>query len=137
VVIDFAPGRIGDWSRSTARRWSDESEVPVNSITSVNGEELYAHYCAVCHGKEGRGNGPAAVALKPLPTDLTQIARKNGGRFPTLGIRESITNNDGIAGHGTKAMPVWGTLLVPSSDEGPLGTLRIHNLTTYIEGLQR
>jgi mono/diheme cytochrome c family protein len=111
-------------------------EVPLRSITSVNGAEVYAQYCAVCHGKDGRGDGPAAAALK-ASTDLTQLTRKNGGKFPTLQVQQSITNPDSIPAHGTTGMPVWGQLLITTSDNASLGTLRIHNLTKYIESLQK
>jgi mono/diheme cytochrome c family protein len=112
-------------------------EVPVSAITSVDGGALYTHYCSVCHGVEGKGNGPAAVALKNTPTDLTQIARKNGGKYPVLAVQQAIKNTDGIAAHGIPGMPVWGVLLVSSADDRARGVLRINNLTSYIEGLQR
>ena len=36
------------------------------------GKALYAANCTACHGFAGDGKGPAAVALKPKPTDFTQ-----------------------------------------------------------------
>jgi mono/diheme cytochrome c family protein len=112
------------------------NEVPIRSITSVNGAEVYAEYCAVCHGKDGRGGGPAAVALKQAPTDLTVLARKNGGKFPILPVQQSITNPD-ISAHGSQAMPVWGQLFITTPDNAATGELRIYNLTKYIESLQK
>src|SRR5438045_5302771 len=35
------------------------------------GERVYARRCAVCHGPDGRGNGPAAPSLIPRPRDFT------------------------------------------------------------------
>ena len=128
---------IGPSRQFAAAQTKTANLVPVTNITSVNGEELYGHYCASCHGKDGKGNGPAAAAMKTPPTDLTAIARKNGGKFPMIAVQQSITNADGIAAHGTPGMPVWGQLLVTTPDNPSLGTLRVHNLTTYIEGLQR
>ena len=46
------------------------------------GQKLYTQYCASCHGADGKGNGPEAAKLNPKPGDLTQIAKKNGGKFP-------------------------------------------------------
>ena len=34
------------------------------------GATLYAQHCAACHGSDGRGDGPAASALQPHPTDF-------------------------------------------------------------------
>src|SRR5258706_15412795 len=34
------------------------------------GERVYARRCAVCHGPDGRGNGPAAPSLIPRPRDF-------------------------------------------------------------------
>ncbi len=30
-------------------------------------DEKYAQLCASCHGEKGEGNGPAGLALKPVP----------------------------------------------------------------------
>lgn len=34
------------------------------------GKEIFSTTCAVCHGAEGRGDGPAGIALKPSPPDF-------------------------------------------------------------------
>ncbi len=41
----------------------------------VEGRRIYDAYCAACHGKEGRGDGPAAARLDPAPGDFTDPAR--------------------------------------------------------------
>ena len=53
---------------STARSW-------VTGVAATDGEELYRNYCAVCHGAEGRGDGPAASSFDPPPPDLTDAER--------------------------------------------------------------
>ncbi|HEY5504592.1 MAG TPA: cytochrome c, partial [Sedimentisphaerales bacterium] len=43
------------------------------------GRSEYQSSCAVCHGIDGKGNGPAAEELKRRPIDLTVLAKKNNG----------------------------------------------------------
>ncbi|HZZ62946.1 MAG TPA: c-type cytochrome [Roseiarcus sp.] len=35
------------------------------------GERVFAQRCAVCHGPDGRGNGPAAPSMSPRPRDFS------------------------------------------------------------------
>jgi putative copper export protein/mono/diheme cytochrome c family protein/peroxiredoxin len=47
------------------------STVPYNALSIAHGLQLYSDHCAVCHGDEGYGDGPAASGLRPRPADLT------------------------------------------------------------------
>jgi Cytochrome c len=38
--------------------------VPVKPTSAASGQEMFTTYCAVCHGGDGMGSGPAASALK-------------------------------------------------------------------------
>ncbi len=62
--------------------------------------------CAVCHGADGKGTGPFAAQLKQTLPDLTTLAKRNGGVFPTERTYAMIEGAG--AGHGTREMPVWG-----------------------------
>src|SRR5947208_1359608 len=73
--------------------------VPVKLSGSIDGAELFREHCAVCHGIDAKGNGPAAAALKKHPADLTQISRKNGGKFPELAVLGKIRGGE-IMEHG-------------------------------------
>jgi mono/diheme cytochrome c family protein len=46
------------------------AEVAAVSPPSL-GAQVYLARCATCHGPQGKGDGPAASALTPPPTDLT------------------------------------------------------------------
>jgi cytochrome c553 len=41
---------------------------------TLGAEELWVKRCVVCHGKEGKGDGPGAAALNPKPRTLTDSA---------------------------------------------------------------
>jgi mono/diheme cytochrome c family protein len=100
-------------------------------------QAMFRDYCASCHGPEGRGNGPAAAALKTVPADLTGITARNGGKFPTVKVRRYIQGLDEIPAHGSRDMPVWGQVLrgVSGGDAGV--QLRVEALTRYVESLQK
>ena len=44
----------------------------------AKGKDLYTTNCAGCHGPTGKGDGPAAAALTPKPSDLTNKASMSG-----------------------------------------------------------
>lgn len=111
-------------------------KVPVTPTSAGSGKEMFNAYCASCHGVDGKGDGPAASALKRQPTDLTLLARRNGGKFPTTDVMNSIDNVTENA-HGAKDMPIWGPLLSSVSNGNPnIVRLRIHNIAQYIGSLQ-
>lgn len=102
-----------------------------------SGLEMYTSYCAVCHGKDAKGGGPAADALKVPPSDLTMLAKKNGGTFPTAHVSAVIRGEAALNAHGSKDMPVWGPVFwkMSGGHESEV-MLRVTNLTKYIESLQ-
>ena len=111
--------------------------VPVKPISPASGPEMYKAYCAVCHGMTGKGNGPAAEALKVPPSDLTTLAKRNGGRYPSDHVRSAIQGDLRLAAHGSKEMPVWGELFWRMSQgHSSEVQLRVSNLNQYIESLQ-
>lgn len=111
--------------------------VPVKATSPASGKEMYMTYCAVCHGTDGKGGGPAAGALKIPPTDLTALSKNNAGKYPTLKVAATIRGEANLAAHGSKEMPVWGSLFwgMSHGHEGEVQQ-RVANLTKYIESLQ-
>jgi mono/diheme cytochrome c family protein len=110
-------------------------KVPITRTSATSGQEMFVTYCAVCHGKDGKGDGPAVEALKGKPADLTQLAKKNGGKYPENHVVATISSVSTPA-HGSKEMPMWGPLFSSvSSNQGEVH-LRVANLTRYIETLQ-
>jgi mono/diheme cytochrome c family protein len=111
--------------------------VPMTNTPSNSGKEMFNSYCAVCHGKDGKGTGPAASAMKTPPTDLTLLAQKEGGKYPAAHVAAVIKGQATTPSHGSQDMPVWGPLF-SSISQGHEGQVqqRIANLDRYIEGLQ-
>jgi mono/diheme cytochrome c family protein len=74
------------------------------------GKLEYEAHCAICHGESGRGNGEMRKFLTTPPSDLTTMAKRNGGAFPTQLAWEMIDGRSSseIGAHGTRAMPIWG-----------------------------
>ena len=64
--------------------------------------------CGACHGSDAKGKGPIADQLKVTPADLTQLAKKNGGVFPSNAVYEKIDGRQEVQAHGRRDMPVWG-----------------------------
>jgi len=111
-------------------------EVPAKMTRSLDGKELYRQYCAVCHGIDAKGAGPAAAALKRAPTDLTGLSSAHGGKFPVLAVKFSITGGENVMEHGTREMPMWGSVLTESGQQRAMGQMRVQALLDYIEQIQ-
>jgi mono/diheme cytochrome c family protein len=105
------------------------------------GHHYFVRYCSACHGIEGRGDGPAASALQPLPADLTRIAQRRGGHFPVAEIRAYIDGRIGVPAHGRREMPVWGERLEEMVGGGSLGEAvarsSLQLLVEYLQAIQQ
>jgi mono/diheme cytochrome c family protein len=114
-----------------------QGQQPGGSPSAVNGKAMFETYCTACHGKEGKGDGPAAAALKTKPADLTGLSARNGGTFPTDKVRRFIEGRETVAGHGTREMPIWGGLFTGLDRDSDMARLRIANLSDYLKTIQK
>lgn len=118
---------------STNRVWGTEPEA---NAQAAWGRDLFMRHCASCHGEEGKGNGPAAAALKNPPADLTRISLTHGGQFPRVELMRFIDGERPVPAHGPRHMPVWGEVF--RDDWGDSAArMRIHSLTTFLESIQQ
>jgi hypothetical protein len=105
------------------------------------GTPLFERYCTSCHGVAGRGDGPAAASLRPRPADLTGIAKRRGGQFPTGQIAQFIDGRFELAAHGSREMPVWGERFgadVPNAGVGEsIARGNIASLLEYLKSIQQ
>lgn len=116
-------------------------QVPIKPTSAASGKQMYSTYCAVCHGADGRGNGPAASAMKTPPTDLTTLAKTNGGKFPDTHVATVLQFGTETTAHGSEEMPIWGTAFRSLSKGTVAPTAQTHqrvaNLTDYLKTLQQ
>jgi mono/diheme cytochrome c family protein len=111
--------------------------VPATYTSPSSGKEMYTAYCASCHGADGKGDGPAAPALKTPPNNLTTLATKNSGTFPAAHVAAVIQGGAMTPAHGSKDMPVWGPIFMTmSGHSGAQVQLRVRNLTNCLESIQ-
>jgi mono/diheme cytochrome c family protein len=106
----------------------------IKPTSPISGPQMYTTYCAVCHGANGIGNGPAAPALKTPPADLTALSRKNGGTFPSMHVAYVLKAGVENPAHGSVTMPIWGDAF--RADDALL-RMRILNLTNYLKQMQK
>lgn len=105
------------------------------------GEDLYKRFCASCHGTGGHGDGPVSKSFPTSIPDLTKIAARSDGTFPTQRVHEFIDGRRFVVAHGTRDMPVWGMAfwLEVGADPKANETVNtiIDRLVSYIESIQR
>jgi mono/diheme cytochrome c family protein len=110
-------------------------------IRKLSGMELYERLCSSCHGISGEGDGPVAPLIKTGVPDLTRIAHRDGGEFPTEDVRRTIDGRWDRRAHGARDMPVWGWQLYDSSslndaEERAIVDSMIDRLVNYLRGIQ-
>lgn len=109
---------------------------PSLAMTSLSGRDLFQFYCASCHGRGGKGDGPVAVSLKRQPPDLTTIASRHDGRFPTEEIERFVSGDTVSTAHGEREMPVWGPIFMSFEPHDRLTRIRIENVVAFVASLQ-
>ncbi len=85
-----------------------------------HGAKVFAENCAMCHGPEGKGDGPAGMALNPRPRNLVEGPWKKGGGY--LGWFDVVT-------HG-----------LPGTSMAPFGHLKVADrwgLVQFIDSITK
>jgi mono/diheme cytochrome c family protein len=99
-----------DTSTAKPEAQGDTTKTDLFELTYAEreGKRLYEHYCAVCHGLQGKGDGFNAYNLSPRPKDIAE-----------KGYFDSVTNDwlkqvVSLGGRGVKRsvlMPAYGSTL--------------------------
>ena len=115
---------------------------PAQDYTNHTGAQLFAQFCASCHGAQGHGDGPVAASLKVEVPDLTRLVRRAGDPFPTEQVRRIVDGRQVLAAHGARRMPVWGyefasaTASEPDAGAATAAAL-VDRLVAHLETMQR
>ena len=107
---------------------SEETERSAREEAVVRGKALYERYgCAVCHGAEGRGDGPVARSMKPPPRDFRDATAFENGR--SLGaISETIR-----VGVMNKGVGMPGYPHIPEEERRAIGAY-VASLASWFDG---
>jgi mono/diheme cytochrome c family protein len=107
------------------------------ATSPASGKDMFVSYCASCHGKDAKGDGPAASALKQAPADLTALAKQNGGKYPSDRVNSILRGQTKLVAHGDQDMPVWGPVFWKMSQgHEEQVQMRVTNLNRYLESIQ-
>ena len=128
VLIYVRSVYAGDASKIN---WTAPPPVPPEKLAAANqpagdpitnGKQIFTQICTPCHGPEGKGDGPAAVALEPKPRNLT-----DPGYMTSLDDRYlfELISRGGVAVGKSANMPAQPTLSAQD----------IRNVATYVKTL--
>ena len=111
----------GNASTETASPTTQTQAAPATDTGAVaadpvaHGKQIYMARCALCHGPEGKGDGPAAAGLNPKPrnhTDGTYMRSRTDDQ-----LLEVIHNGKG-------GMPAWKGVLTEKEMQDVLKYVR-------------
>lgn len=107
----------------------------------ARGQRDFRVSCAGCHGAQARGDGPMAPMLEVPVPDLTRIAARRGGQFPSDEVFRIIDGQADLSAHGPRHMPVWGYEFFGDDADDAVAhgraTDRIEGVILYLRTLQR
>lgn len=130
LILGTAIGPVS--IQAQGRRDALPSLVPESLVGSIS----FDLYCASCHGRLGKGDGPTAAALRTRPADLTTLARRSGGTFPRDRVMEFVEGSSRALAHGSPEMPVWGPTLRGLDASDARVTVRLRNIVAFVESIQ-
>ena len=103
--------------------------------TIESGRDTFVFYCAACHGRSGKGDGPVVSSLNAAPPDLTTLAKRSGGRFRETEVTARIVGRRPSA-PGSSDMPVWGPLFRELNPHDSRIDVRLLRLVDYLKSIQ-
>jgi hypothetical protein len=76
--------------------------------------------------------------MRRKPPNLAELAKRNGGLFPSELVFKTIDGRQPIRGHGGPDMPVWGDAFAKSREAGDRDRVNavIQSLVEYLDSIQ-
>jgi mono/diheme cytochrome c family protein len=120
--------------------WLGQTRAAANDPDLEAGRDLYEKHCELCHGAEGKGDGPLSDELKTPPPNLTEISRRRGESFPEAEIREIIDGRHRVRAHGKSEMPIWGRVFggpaVKGEGDQAAARKKLDQLVLFLRSIQ-
>ena len=116
---------LGFFVETCSKAPEPAAQVPDLAGASASpGEMIFQTRCFVCHGRGGKGDGPASTGLGATVRDLTSPAWQDSASDEMI---RKVIRSGALAVGGTAAM-------APNPD---LSDAQIDSLTLYIRGLRK
>jgi mono/diheme cytochrome c family protein len=139
VVVVFTLGNallVGCGGGSSQQSSSSSTQAPATSTPSAAptttggtataddalGAKVYSEKCSVCHGPNGKGDGPGGAALNPKPRDHTN------GAYMNARTDDELLN---VIRNGKGAMPAWKDVLTDQEQHAVLKHVRTLAVPPY------
>lgn len=118
-----------------AAAWAQPKEPTRDQRWHALSDGAYAYnlYCADCHGRSGKGDGPAAVRLGTKVPDLRTMSERYGKFNRTFVLEHIFATNR----WDREPMPAWGAVIRShASQSDAFALLAAHNLMQHVESMQ-
>ena len=106
-------------------RAADDFEAKVKAADAAKGAQVFAQYCATCHGPKGLGDGPVGKTLNPPPRNFQEAKFKYGD---TSKDHFDVITHGAASKGGSPLMAPWGKVI---SEQDRL------SLVKYVESLKK
>jgi mono/diheme cytochrome c family protein len=121
----FAVALVLVFAAASVARAADDFEAKVKAADAARGAQVFAQFCATCHGPQGLGDGPVGKTLNPPPRNFQEAKFKYGD---TPRDHFNIISNGAASKGGSPLMAPWGKVI---SEQDRI------NLVKYVESLKK
>jgi len=121
LSLGIAVGWLGCQEKQVPHATAKPTVAPGFTRIQQKGKELYEHYCVLCHGSGGQGDGFNAYNLKPRPQNFTDAAFMRS--LSDTDVIDVIKGGGRSIGRSV-LMPPWGKTLTGKQIQAIVAYLR-------------